>query len=54
MDVAEQARDGRRAAAQGFRPPLGMRCIDATVLATVGWERALSGSVHQEGLRVES
>ena len=40
--------------AQGFRPPPGMRCIDATVLAIVTWERALSAPEHQEGLRVES
>ena len=40
--------------AQGFRPPPGMRCIDATVLAIVRWERALSAPEHQEGLRVES
>ena len=40
--------------AQGFRPPAGMRCIAATVLAIARWERALSAPEHQEGLRAES
>ena len=40
--------------AQGFRPPAGMRCIDATVLAIAKWERTLSAPEHQEGLRAES
>lgn len=40
--------------AQGFRPPEGIRCIDATVFAIAKWERTLSAPEHQEGLRMES
>ena len=40
--------------AQGFRPPEGMRCIDATALAIVVWERASSAPEHQKGLRAET
>ena len=36
-----------------FRPPPGMRCVDATVFAIVTWERALSSPEHQDHLRAE-
>ena len=40
--------------ARGFRAPAGMRCVSATVLAVVNWDREKSESSYRDGLRTEA
>ena len=40
--------------ARGFKAPAGMRCISATVLAVVSWDREKSESQYRDGLRCEA
>ena len=40
--------------ARGFKAPAGMRCVSATVLAVVNWDREKSESQYRDGLRSDS
>ena len=40
--------------ARGFKTPAGMRCVSATVLAVVNWDREKSESQYRDGLRTEA
>ena len=40
--------------ARGFKAPAGMRCVSATVLAVVNWDREKSEPQYRDGLRSES
>ena len=48
-------RDGRTVGrlAEAFKPPSGMRCRSAEVLAIVGWSRDASGPKYHDSLRCE-
>ena len=40
--------------ARSFRAPAGMRCVSATVLAVVNWDREKSEPQYRDGLRSDS
>ncbi len=40
--------------ARGFKAPSGMRCVSATVLAVVSWNREKSEPQYRDGLRTEA
>ena len=40
--------------ARGFKAPAGMRCVSATVLAVVNWDREKSEPQYRDGLLTEA